>query len=92
MGADTIVSASAVDWDLVQRFRGRLEERLWLDRLLLFGSRARGTHRPRSDYDFVGSCIAKSIKLNGHFMFHFDEDLLVDGPSRGFTAVRWAEL
>jgi hypothetical protein len=45
-----------------------------------------------NDYDFVGSLIAKSIKLNGHFQFHFDEDLLAHGPTRGYTAVRWAEL
>jgi hypothetical protein len=44
------------------------------------------------DYDFVGSCIGKSIRLNGHFMFHFDEDLLADGPSRGYTATRWHEI
>jgi len=44
------------------------------------------------DYDFVGSCIGKSIKLNGHFMFHFDEELLTDGPSRGYIATHWAEL
>ncbi len=44
------------------------------------------------DYDFVGSLIAKSIKLNGHFMFHFDEDLLTDGPSRGYTATHWTEI
>lgn len=44
------------------------------------------------DYDFVGSLIAKSIKLNGHFTFHFDEDLITDGPTRGYTATRWREI
>lgn len=28
-------------------------ERLWATRILLFGSRARGDHRERSDYDFA---------------------------------------
>jgi hypothetical protein len=45
-----------------------------------------------NDYDFVGSLIAKSIKLNGHFMLHFDEDLLTDWPSRGYTATHWTEI
>jgi hypothetical protein len=35
-----------------------------------------------STYDIVGSIIAKSIIFNGHFMFHFDEDLLTAGPKR----------
>jgi hypothetical protein len=43
-------------------------------------------------YDFVGTCIAKSISINGHFMFHYDEDLLTDGPSRGYTATHWTEI
>ena len=45
-----------------------------------------------SDYDFVGSLIAKSIKLNGHFMFHYDEDLITSGPTRGYTATHWTEI
>jgi hypothetical protein len=43
------------------------------------------------DYDFVGCCIAKSIKLNGHFMFHFDEDLL-SRAYRGYTPIHWREI
>lgn len=53
MGANTVVPTNAVDWDVVRRFRRRLAERVRLDRLVLFGSRARGTPRPHSDYDFV---------------------------------------
>ena len=45
-----------------------------------------------NDYDFVGSCIGKSITINGHFMFHFDEDLLLDGPASGYIAIRWTEI
>jgi len=45
-----------------------------------------------NDYDFVGSCIAAAVTFNGHFMFHFDEDLLNSGASRGYLAVSWAEL
>src|SRR5260370_12402781 len=43
-------------------------------------------------YDFVGSCIGKSITINGHFMFHFDEDLLTNGPSSGYVATHWTEI
>jgi hypothetical protein len=35
-----------------------------------------------SSHDIVGSIIAKSVIFNGHFMFHFDEDLLAAGPKR----------
>jgi len=42
--------------------------------------------------DFSGSLIGKTIKINGHFSFHFDEDLLNNGSSRGYHAVSWAEL
>jgi len=44
------------------------------------------------DYDFVGSLIAKTVTVDGHFKFHFDEDLLNAGPSRGYLAVSWTEL
>jgi hypothetical protein len=45
-----------------------------------------------NNYDFVGSCIGKTVTMNGHFMFHYDEDLLTDGPSRGYTATHWSEI
>jgi hypothetical protein len=45
-----------------------------------------------STYDFVGSCVAKSVTFNGHFMFHYDEDLLNSGASRGYFAVHWSEI
>jgi hypothetical protein len=43
-------------------------------------------------YDFVGSVIGNTITMNGHFNFHFDENLLAAGPSRGFVATSWREL
>lgn len=43
-------------------------------------------------FDFSGSVIAKSITMNGHFDFHFDEALLANGPSRGYCATSWTEL
>ena len=33
-------------------------------------------------YDFVGASVTKSVKLNGHYRFHFDENLLRAGPVR----------
>jgi len=26
-------------------------------------------------YDFIGAVVTRSVKLNGHFNFHFDENL-----------------
>jgi hypothetical protein len=31
---------------------------------------------------FAGSCIVKSVTVNSHYMFHFDENLLKNGPRR----------
>lgn len=45
-----------------------------------------------NNYDFTGSCIAKSVTFNGHFMFHYDEDLLNASASRGYFAVHWSEI
>jgi hypothetical protein len=42
-------------------------------------------------YDFVGSSITKSVKMNGHFNFHYDENLRFVGPSRGFIPNWWLE-
>ncbi len=45
-----------------------------------------------NSYDFVGSCVVASVTFNGHFMFHFDQDLLNSGASRGYLATSWTEL
>ena len=45
-----------------------------------------------TDYDFVGSLIANSITLNGHFRFHYDENLTAAGPRQGFIPASWTEL
>lgn len=45
-----------------------------------------------NDYDFVGACVSKTVTLNGHFNFHFDENLLAHGPIRGYGATSWREL
>jgi hypothetical protein len=43
-------------------------------------------------YDVVGSIIANTVTMNGHFNFHFDENLIAAGPSRGYVAASWREL
>jgi hypothetical protein len=43
-------------------------------------------------YDFEGSVMAKTIKLNGHYNFHYDESLGRSGPSFGYVATSWKEL
>jgi hypothetical protein len=42
--------------------------------------------------DFIGASITKSVKLNGHFNFHYDEALKSIGPSRGFVVTSWNEM
>ncbi len=44
-----------------------------------------------STYDFVGAIVAKSVNVNGHFSFHFDEALLKTGPTF-IVASSWQEL
>jgi len=44
-----------------------------------------------NDYDFVGACVVNTIKLNGHYHFHFDEALM-KALWRGYVAVAWNEI
>jgi hypothetical protein len=41
--------------------------------------------------DFVGACVVNSIKMNGHYNFHFDENLGNAGPPLGWRAISWNE-
>jgi len=43
-------------------------------------------------YDFVGASVTRSVTMNGHFNFHFDENLLTAGPKKGYVARSWSEL
>lgn len=43
-------------------------------------------------YDFVGASITDSVKMNGHFNFHYDEDLRNNGPRSGFVISDWEEI
>jgi len=39
-----------------------------------------------------GAAIVKSVTLNGHYDFHYDEALANWGPAKSFTANSWQEL
>lgn len=43
-------------------------------------------------YDFVGASVSKTVRMNGHFKFHYDEALGKNGPSRGFIVTSWNEI
>jgi hypothetical protein len=41
--------------------------------------------------DTSGAMIVKSVTLNGHWNFHYDEALRNNGPTRGWIAKNWTE-
>lgn len=43
-------------------------------------------------YDFIGASVTKTVVMNGHFNFHYDENLRRIGPGRGYIATNWKEL
>jgi hypothetical protein len=43
-------------------------------------------------YDFAGMCVTRSVKMNGHFNFHFDETTKNTLHLFGYTARSWDEL
>lgn len=42
-------------------------------------------------YDFVGASVTRTVKMNGHFNFHYDENLARVGGHRGFIPTKWQE-
>jgi hypothetical protein len=42
--------------------------------------------------DFIGASITGTVQMNGHFNFHYDENLEKVGPSRGFVVSNWQEI
>jgi len=42
--------------------------------------------------DWQGSCIVSNATLNGHFSFHYDEDLKRNKEGTGFSVTSWTEL
>ncbi len=45
-----------------------------------------------STYDFIGASMTKSVKMNGHFNFHYDESLVSVPAPAGYVVVSWDEL
>jgi len=43
-------------------------------------------------FDFLGASITKSVKMNGHFNFHFDENSNTYLQLFGYSAISWDEL
>ena len=42
--------------------------------------------------NLMGAAIVKTVTLNGHYDFHYDEALGAWGPAKGFIANSWQEL
>jgi hypothetical protein len=47
---------------------------------------------PKLPIDFQGACSVRSIQMNGHFNYHFDENLKRSGPIRGYQITSWREI
>jgi hypothetical protein len=43
-------------------------------------------------FDFTGSSVTFTVKMNGSYNFHYDENLTKVGPGRGYIPVNWKEL
>jgi hypothetical protein len=41
---------------------------------------------------FSGACVARSIGVNGHYKFHYDEALGETGPESQYVIISWVEL
>jgi hypothetical protein len=44
-----------------------------------------------NNYDFVGGSVTKTVSINGHFNFHYDE-CLKNGPAREYVITAWNEI
>jgi hypothetical protein len=42
--------------------------------------------------DFIGASVTSTVTMNGHFNFHYDENLGRIGPMRGFVVTAWNEI
>ncbi len=42
--------------------------------------------------DFTGASITKTVQMNGHFNFHYDEALRDRGPKKGYVVTAWNEM
>jgi hypothetical protein len=42
--------------------------------------------------DFIGASVTDTVKMNGHFNFHYDENLGRVGPDRRYILTSWNEI
>jgi hypothetical protein len=42
--------------------------------------------------DYQGACVVNAVAMNGHFNFHYDENLKRAGPFSGYRVASWKEL
>jgi hypothetical protein len=42
--------------------------------------------------DFSGASVTSTVVMNGHFSFHYDENLGRNGPRRGYIVTNWIEI
>jgi hypothetical protein len=42
-------------------------------------------------FDFIGASVTLNVQMNGHYNFHYDEALKLNGPARGFVPTSWRE-
>jgi hypothetical protein len=42
--------------------------------------------------NFVGACVMKTISINGHYSFHYDEALGKFGPPSDYVIISWIEI
>ena len=45
-----------------------------------------------TDLHFSGACVTRSITINGHYKFHYDEALGATGPESLYVITSWVEL
>ncbi len=43
-------------------------------------------------YDFLGASVSKTVKMNGHFNFHYDEAIPKKAFSTGYVVIAWNEV
>lgn len=44
-----------------------------------------------TSYDFIGRSVTLSVKMNGHYNFHYDESAPLDPTVSGYAAMSWNE-
>ncbi|MEI7730784.1 MAG: hypothetical protein WCO56_14520 [Verrucomicrobiota bacterium] len=45
-----------------------------------------------NNQDFIGASVVNSVRMNGHFNFHYDENLARMGPTSRYMITSWIEV